>query len=240
MSVSQKLQCERKQSLKKLHRRGYALASPLILPNTGFTHTRKHNLCSNLQCICYSLFLSPVFISIYTLGILWSVPQKSLLLQSALKINLTWLVDFHRHTQSCTFKPAPIHQCLLIILQQSEMTDSGTVTLLPCSSGVTLSQTTMALLWQICRPTHCSPEVRRSSLQSGMSLWYAGQRETLKLYFLDFCLWVIFKNLQISLNCTLQLYFQPSFLKKYSCIATMYTQRDVCSTRFIVMEINNL
>lgn len=72
----------------------------------------------------------------------------------------TWLVDFHRQTPSCIFWAVSSQRRLLVILQQREMTDSRTVTLLPCSSGVTLSQTTMVLLWQLCGPTCCSLEVR--------------------------------------------------------------------------------
>lgn len=46
---------------------------------------------------------------------------------------------------------------------------------LPCSSGVTPSQTTMAMSRQLSGPTCYSPEVRGSPQRSGMSLWCSGQ-----------------------------------------------------------------
>lgn len=64
------------------------------------------------------------------------------------------------------------------------MSDSRMVTPLPCSLGLTLSQTTMVLLWQLCGSTRFSLEVSRLHQQSSVSLWW--DTEILKLYFCDF------------------------------------------------------
>lgn len=53
--------------------------------------------------------------------------------------------------------------------------------------------------------------------------------ETLFSGLCDFCLWVVYKYVQIPFKCTLHLYFKPYFLNKYYCTATLYTQLDVCT-----------
>lgn len=64
------------------------------------------------------------------------------------------------------------------------MSDSRMVTPLPCSLGLTLSQTTMVLLWQLCGSTRFSLEVSRLHQQSSVSLWCAGQRGDTETLFL--------------------------------------------------------
>lgn len=64
------------------------------------------------------------------------------------------------------------------------MSDSRMVTPLPCSLGLTLSQTTMVLLWQLCGSTRFSLEVSRLHQQCSVSLWCAGQRGDTETLFL--------------------------------------------------------
>lgn len=65
----------------------------------------KQLLCWNLQCICSFIFLSLIFICIYTLGFFYAPHCKDLLHQKHFinKSDKTWLVFFHSQTLSCTF-----------------------------------------------------------------------------------------------------------------------------------------
>lgn len=119
------------------------------------------------------------------------------------------------------------------------MTDSWMVTPLPCSSEVTLSQTTMALLWQLCRPACYSMEVRRSA--GGVACrWDVSDKEgTLKLYFGDF-MWLSLPSRvawHLQTSCTFSLKRNPFMLNQTVFLEQIWRPCALCDACWWIFKL---
>lgn len=100
------------------------------------------------------------------------------------------------------------------------------------SSGVTLSQTTMALLWWLSWPACCSVEVSRSASRAACHWDVPDKEGALKLYFCDF-MWLLLPS-QVARADSMHIFFEtePLCFKPNVFSKTFYTVCDSCQCQY--------